>query len=151
LNDATVFSQVQRINFNKLIARSEAEQVLQNFLIAIGEPLSYNGVILGHIKMLAKATSENDFLFLSLTHLDQVDVKPSPSWAGGSGASELISLIELTINVLVFNYGRATVAKIVTAATEQLTSVSSVTVNTDKAVVKLHVGGKKISRVRKKK
>ncbi len=147
MSDATVFSQVQQIDFDRPLARSAAEQLLQKFLLTIGEPLSYHGVILGHIKMLAKTTGENNFLFLSLTHLDHVDVKPSPNW--GSGDLEPVNFIELTINVLVFNYSRSTVAKIVAAATEQLASVSRVKVNTAKAVVKLHVGGRKISRIKK--
>jgi hypothetical protein len=147
LSDATVFSQVQRIEFNRPISKLEVEQLLKKFLVGIGEPLAYNGVILGHIKMLARTTIENDFLFLSLTRLNQVDVKPSPNW--GSMGDEPIIAMELTINVLVFNYSRSIVKKVVAMATEQLASVSRVKVNIDKAVVKLHVGGKKISRVRK--
>ncbi|MBU2700972.1 hypothetical protein Ga0466249_002083 [Sporomusaceae bacterium BoRhaA] len=147
MSDATVFSQVQRIEFNRQISKLEVEQLLKKFLVGIGEPLAYNGVILGHIKMFARTTIENDFLFLSLTRLNQVDVKSSPNW--GSMGVEPIIAMELTINVLVFNYSRSIVKKVVAMATEQLASVSRVKVNTDKAVVKLHVGGKKISRVRK--
>lgn len=147
MSDATVFSQVQRIEFNRPISKLEVEQLLKKFLVGIGEPLAYNGVILGHIKMLARTTIENDFLFLSLTRLNQVDVKPSPNW--GSMGDEPSVAMELTINVLVFNYSRSIVKKVVAMATEQLASVSRVKVNIDKAVVKLHVGGKKISRVRK--
>lgn len=147
MSNATVFSQVQRIDFNRPVSKFEAEQLLKIILVKIGEPLSYHGVILGHIKMLAKTSCENDFLFLSLTRLDQVDVKPSPNWI--SVDVEPIIYIELTINVLVFNYSRGTVAKVVAAATKDLVSVSRVKVNTDKAVVKLHVTGQRISRIRK--
>lgn len=147
MSDATVFSQVQRIEFNEPISKLEIEQLLKKFLVGIGEPLAYNGVILGHIKMFARTAIENDFLFLSLTRLNQVDVKPSPNW-GSMGVESIIAL-ELTINVLVFNYSRSIVKKVVAMATEQLASVSRVKVNSDKAVVKLHMGGKKVSRVRK--
>ncbi len=142
MSDATVFSRVQQIDFDRPVATFEAQRLLKGFLVRIGEPLSYHGVILGHIKMLAKMAGENDFLFLSLTRLDEVDVKPSPNWASADAVP--IPSLELILNVLVFGYSREAVAKAVAAAAEQLAAVGRVKVKTARPAFKLHGMKRKI-------
>lgn len=143
MSEATVFSQVQRITFDSPVTKAQAEELLKKFLVTIGEPLAYNKIILGHIKMLAKATSENDFLFLSLTRLDQVDVKPSPIWANDNFTT--VEGLELTINVLVFGYNKALVTKAVTAASREiLPTHSQVKLKLKKTVLKFHMGKGKL-------
>ena len=150
MSDATVFCQVQRIKFDKPVAKFEAEQLLEKFMVTIGEPLSYNKIILGHIKMLARASNENIFLFLSLTRLDHADVKPSPGWANKNFTT--VDGFELTVNVLVFGYSKAKVTEIVAAASEQIAAVSSkVKVKTNKMIAKLPAGKRQIGRLKKEK
>lgn len=102
--DATVFSQVQRIELESCFTAVECEQRLRHFIELLGKALSHNGIILGHIKVLAKLPAFDDehFLVLSLTRLDSVDITQSKRWRE-SGNVSLLSL-ELHINVLVFGY-----------------------------------------------
>ena len=143
MSEATIFSQVQRIAFDSPVTKAEAGALLKKFLITIGEPLAYNKIILGHIKMLAKATDENDFLFLSLTRLDQIDVKSSPIWANDKFTA--VDELELTINVLVFGYNKATVTKAVAAASREiLPAHNQVKLKPKKKVLKFHMGKGKL-------
>lgn len=114
MSDATVFSRSQQLVFEMPVTRIDAENLLQKMLYAIGEQLSYNKIILGHIKVLARVSTEDDYLFLSITRLDCVDVKPSPNWLRASTST--INGMELDINVLVFGYSLSTVEKVVNAA-----------------------------------
>lgn len=114
MSDATVFSRSRQFVFEKPVTRTEVEGLLKKMLHAIGEQLSYNTVILGHIKVLARSSTGDDYLFLSLTRLDRVDVKASPDWSRLE--CDVIDNIELAINVLVFGYSSSTVEKVVDAA-----------------------------------
>lgn len=114
MSDATVFSRSRQFVFEKPVTRTEVEGLLKKMLHAIGEQLSYNAVILGHIKVLARLSTGDDYLFLSLTRLDRVDVKASSSWSRLE--CEVIDNIELAINVLVVGYSSGTVGKAVDAA-----------------------------------
>jgi len=114
LSDATVFSQTRRVVFAKPVSGIGLEKVLRDFLGALGEPLSYNGVILGHIKVMVRIPASEDLFFLSLTKLDRVDIKTSPTYSRTDDNN--IDSIELTINVLLFGYSRSTVEKTIGAA-----------------------------------
>jgi hypothetical protein len=80
------------------------ENLLREFMLSIGRTLSRYGIILGHIKLLAKLSelAVDHYLFLSLTTLDNVNVIPSRCWHNVNGVS--IGCIELDVNVLVFGY-----------------------------------------------
>jgi len=121
-NNATVFSRLQPIVFKEALTRLEVEEVLKKFMSAVGSPLSYKGVILGHIKVSARLEGKNDFLFLSLTRLDKVDVKASPQWCPTDGAA--IRNMELDINVLVFGHSIEMVEKIVCTSLQELQTSS---------------------------
>ncbi|EGO62998.1 hypothetical protein [Acetonema longum] len=108
--DATVFSRSRQVVFDKPIAKAELEELLQQIMNRMGEPLAYNGVILGHIKALARLPEENQYLFLSVTRLDQVDRKVSPEWSRRQGP---IDRMELAVNALVFGHSSSEVEKIV--------------------------------------
>ncbi|MDR7868519.1 MAG: hypothetical protein RIN56_17110 [Sporomusaceae bacterium] len=111
MSDATVFSQARQITFVRPVTMTDIERLLNEFLLGVGEKLSYNGIILGHIKVMAKRPTGDEFLFLSLTRLDQVDSKASPAWSQSADAG--VDCLELTINVLLFGYSRSTVEKAV--------------------------------------
>ncbi|MDT8902576.1 hypothetical protein [Anaeroselena agilis] len=117
MSDAVVFSKTRQVVFAEPLTRRGLEGALIGFLIALGEPLSYEGIILGHIKLLARLPASEAFLFLSLTRLDQVDIKGSPDWEqiddGGVGS------IDLAINILIFGYSRSTVEKAVDDAVQK--------------------------------
>lgn len=114
MSDATVFSRSRQLVFEKSVTRTEVEGLLKKMLHSIGEQLSYNAVILGHIKVLARLSTGDDYLFLSLTRLDRVDVTASSDWLRLE--CDVIDNIELAINVLVFGYSSSTVGKVVDAA-----------------------------------
>lgn len=116
-NNATVFSQLRLITFAESRTRIEVEELLKKFMSAVGTPLSYNGVILGHIKVLARITTKKDFLFLSLTRLDHVDSKASPEWS--STDCYKIDNMELDINVLVFGHNISMVEKVVDTSLQE--------------------------------
>ncbi|MGL5512918.1 MAG: hypothetical protein ACRDBM_06720 [Sporomusa sp.] len=102
--EATVFSQVRRIELESFSTAVECEQRLRHFVELLGKALSHNGIILGHIKVLAKLPAFDDehFLVLSLTRLDSVDITLSEHWREGDGVN--LRSLELHINVLVFGY-----------------------------------------------
>lgn len=104
IGDATVFSQVQRIELESCSTTVECEQGLRRFVEMLGKALSHKGIILGHIKVLVKLPAFDDehFLVLSLTRLDSVDITPSEHWRERGGVS--LCSLELHINVLVFGY-----------------------------------------------
>lgn len=110
MSDATVYSRCRQVIFDKPLARAELEGLLQQFMNGLGEPLAYNGVILGHIKALARLPEANQYLFLSLTRLDQVDRRASPEW---DSRQSPIGRMELAVNALVFGHSSAAVEKVV--------------------------------------
>ncbi len=117
MSDATVFSQSRKIAFVKPATMVDLEKLLKEFLLGVGEALSYNGIILGHIKMMAKVPAGGEFLFLSLTRLDQVDIKASSAWGQAEDAG--VDSLELTINVLLFGYSKNTVETVVNTALQK--------------------------------
>lgn len=117
MSNATVFSQSRCIIFEEPVTRIEVEGLLKKFMSAVGTPLSYNGVILGHIKVLARITTKTDFLFLSLTRLDHVDSKASPEWSS-MDCSKIYNM-ELDINVLVFGHSISMVEKVVDTSLQE--------------------------------
>lgn len=110
LTDATIFSKAHHILFEKPVTKPIIEKLVKRLILDIGRPLSYNGVIVGHIKLLAKI-SEDEFLFLSLTKLDRVDVKASSLWE--SDLSVEYNTINLDINVLVFGHSKKVIEEVV--------------------------------------
>ncbi|WP_371361914.1 hypothetical protein SRRS_32080 [Sporomusa rhizae] len=110
LTDATIFSKKYSISFNKSATKQIIENLVKQLIQNIGRPLSHNGIIVGHIKILAKF-SEEEFLFLSLTKLDRVDVKPSFQWE--NELSGECNTIELDINVLVFGHSKKVIDEVV--------------------------------------
>lgn len=110
LDGAVVFSRKYHIALLKSLSKQMIENLGRSLIQDLGRPLSHNGIIVGHIKVLAKVADE-EFLFLSLTRLDQVDCKVSSHWP-----EELVSewnAIDLDINVLVFGYDSKTIEKVV--------------------------------------
>ncbi|MBP2652709.1 MAG: hypothetical protein H6Q73_278 [Firmicutes bacterium] len=112
MNKAAVFSQSIPVSVARPIKRSDVEAVLKKFLLSIGQPLSNNGVILGHIKLLAKLAASEDYIFLSLTRMDRVDVK-TMSEDAVVDAGSLIRELVLELNVLVFGHSKEAVMKVV--------------------------------------
>ncbi len=112
LTDATIFSKFYPIIFNNAVRKANLEPMLKNLLLSIGVPLSHNGVIVGHLKLVAEISKE-EFLFLSLTRLDRVDVTASTSWTGQG--DDIIGM-DLKINVLVFGFNKNYIAEVVAAA-----------------------------------
>lgn len=110
LDDAVVFSKKYNLAFARPVARPVVEKLANCLIQDIGRPLSHKGVILGHIKVLAKLTEE-EFLFLSLTRLDRVDSKTSSRWS--AGVDDARNGIDLDINVLVFGHDGMTIEKVV--------------------------------------
>lgn len=117
MTDATVFSQTWQVILASPVTRGDLEKMLTSFLNDIGRPLSYHGVIVGHIKVLVRLPRNNDFLFLSLTRLDVIDVKPSPGWYGA--VAEAVGELALHINVLLFGFSKDAVAQTVAAALQK--------------------------------
>ncbi|TWH52072.1 hypothetical protein [Sporomusa sp. KB1] len=110
LTDATVFSKTHTISFDKPVTKLNVEKLVKQLIQDLGRPLAHNGIIVGHIKVLAKVTNE-EFLFLSLTRLDHLDVKSSAEWQ--TGLSSEFNSVSLDINVLVFGHSKKTVEEIV--------------------------------------
>lgn len=110
LTDATVVSKTYSISLDKPVTKLHVEKLVKTLIQDIGRPLAHNGIIVGHIKVLAKVPGE-EFLFLSLTRLDRLDVKSSSEWQSGL-ASEYNS-VTLDINVLVFGHSKKAVEEIV--------------------------------------
>lgn len=113
LTDASIFSKTHHIIFEQPVSKLLVEQLASRLIQDIGRPLSYNGIIVGHIKILVKL-SEEEFLFLSLTKLEQVDIKPSSQWK--SEVATEFNSVNLDINVLVFGYSKKVIEEIVTDA-----------------------------------
>lgn len=103
-NEATIFSRHYCVFFEKSITTLQMENLLREFMLSIGRTLSRYGIILGHIKLLAKLSelAVDHYLFLSLTTLDNVNVIPSKCWHNVNDVT--IGCIELDLNVLVFGY-----------------------------------------------
>lgn len=122
-SEATVFSQSRCILFKQTITTLEAEQLLREFITSLGRDLAYNGVILGHIKVLARLwqPAAEPFFFLSLTRLDWVDITPSEFWAKQGCVS--LDHLELDVNVLVFGYTMSQVEKVINNALRDLGNV----------------------------
>ncbi|CQR75145.1 hypothetical protein SOV_36490 [Sporomusa ovata DSM 2662] len=110
LTDATVFSKTHSISFDKPVTKLHVEKLVKQLIQDIGKPLAHNGIIVGHIKVLANVPGE-EFLFLSLTRLDRLDVKSSSEWQ--SGLSSEFTSVTLDINVLVFGHSKKAVEEIV--------------------------------------
>lgn len=110
LTDATVFSKTHHVIFEKTVTKPTIEKLVKRLIQDIGRPLSYNGIIVGHIKILAKF-SEEEFQFLSLTKLDRVDVKSSSQWE--TECSGEFNSIDLDINVLVFGHSKRVIEEVV--------------------------------------
>ena len=110
LTDATIFSKAHSISFDKPVTKLNVEKLVKQLIQDIGRPLAHNGIIVGHIKILAKVPNE-EFLFLSLTRLDRLDVKSSSQWQ--TGLSSEFDSVNLDINVLVFGHSKKAVEKIV--------------------------------------
>ncbi|QDR81421.1 hypothetical protein [Sporomusa termitida] len=113
LTDATVFSKTYTIPFDKELTKPAVEKLVRRLVLDVGSPLSHNGIIVGHIKVLAKLSAE-EFIFVSLTRLDRVDVKFSAQWP--VDAERGFTRFDLDVNVLVFGYEEAAIAKAVDAA-----------------------------------
>ena len=118
MNEPTIFSHKRCATFEIPLSRAEAEERLKEFVKAIARPLLYDTVVLGHIKVVARIPGETDFLFLSLTSSDRVDIKTSPSWL--SADARFISGMEIKINVLVFGYSMTTVTEVVEKSLKDL-------------------------------
>ncbi len=110
LTDATVFSKTNHVIFEKPVTKPIIEKLVKRLIQDIGRPLSYNGIIVGHIKILGKV-SEEEFQFLSLTKLDRVDVKSSSQWE--TEISGEFNSIDLDINVLVFGHSKRVIEEVV--------------------------------------
>ena len=116
LTDATVFSKFYPIVLKRAVSKKELEEMLKNLIQSIGKPLAHNGVIIGHIKLIA-GLSDKGFLFLSLTRLDRVDITPLSEW--NCEGNEVISL-DLTINVLIFGHSKGVINEVVNASIAEL-------------------------------
>ncbi|SDF00652.1 hypothetical protein [Sporomusa acidovorans] len=109
LTDATVFSETYCIEFEKPVTKPTVEKMVTRLIQAIGRPLAHNEIIVGHIKVLAKLDEE--FMFVSLTRMDRVDIKLSDKWTTDTVAK--FSRVKLDINVLVFGYSKKVIAELV--------------------------------------
>jgi hypothetical protein len=110
LTDAVVFSKTYHLEFEKAVTKPILERLTTELIQDIGRPLSHNGIIVGHIKVLAKLSDE-EFLFISLTRLDQVDQKMSAHWP--DGLADEYSRIKLDINVLIFGHRKKVIEDVV--------------------------------------
>lgn len=119
-NEATVFSQHYHISFVRPLQTLEMENLLREFISAIGQSLACEQVILGHIKLLGRLSelAVEHFLFLSLTRLDQINVIPSKCWAHVNGIT--LTCLELDINVLIFGHTFSEIETAVNAALSKL-------------------------------
>lgn len=121
MSDASVFSQSRQVVFAKPVTREDLKRLLNTFLLTVGEPLSYNGIILGHIKVMAKLPAGEHYLFLSLTRLDRVDTKTSPAFMPTDDAN--VDSIDLTVNVMVFGFSRSAIETVVNAALQNTLAI----------------------------
>lgn len=101
LRDAVVFSRKYRVNFKDIISKARVEELSKGLIQGISQPLSHKGIILGHIKLIA-IQSEEEFIFLSVTRLDAVDVKPSSKWLRRTEVK--VDKIDFEINVLLYGH-----------------------------------------------
>lgn len=101
---ATVFSKHYELALQKLMTIPQIEESLREATATIGKALANDGIILGHIKILARLPdlAVDRFLFLSLTRLDQIDITPSKYWSQVGGVN--LERLELHVNVLIFGY-----------------------------------------------
>lgn len=113
LTDATVFSKTYTISLDREITKPDLESMVKRLVLDVGGPLSHKGIIVGHIKVLAKLP-DGEFIFVSLTRLDRVDVRASAQWP--IAAERGLARFDLDVNVLVFGYDEAVIAKAVDAA-----------------------------------
>lgn len=115
-SEATIYSQSRYIIFRNNISTLEAERLLRAFVMSIGEELAYNGVILGHIKILAMLLQPvaEQFLCLSLTRLDRVDEVPSEGWPGEGDV--MTDRLKIYVNVLVCGHTISKVEEVVNQA-----------------------------------
>lgn len=118
MDKATAFSCREEVLFPTPLDGAAAEAKLRQFVISIGAQLACGGIILGHIKILAKITEGEKFLFLSMTRLGEVDVKHSLE--GGFGSIGRCSRMEVTINVLIIGRSIAEIEKAVGSAMGRL-------------------------------
>lgn len=118
-NDAAIFSRSRTIVFDRPVARSEIERLLKKCLGNIGRQLSFNKVILGHIKMIAYLSGKEDFIFLSLTSTDRIDSKFSPSFQNSLNEEE-IKKADLDINVVLFGHSLRKVKLTVNSSLQKL-------------------------------
>ncbi|BBB91112.1 MAG TPA: hypothetical protein PKA28_11135 [Methylomusa anaerophila] len=112
LTDATIFSKFYPIIFEKAVRKADLKPMLSDLIQSIGSPLSHNGVIVGHIKLVAEILNE-EFLFLSLTRLDQGDVTVSANWT--DQGDDIVGMV-LKINVLVFGHSKNNITEVVGTA-----------------------------------
>ncbi len=117
MDDAVVFSKKYCLEFPGSADKAAIEQLAVKLIQAIGQPLAHNGIIVGHIKVLAKWPDEV-FIFLSLTRLAQVDVKRSAQWTDRLAAGE--NSLQLDINVLLFGHTYAEIETVVLSSLAQL-------------------------------
>ncbi|WP_371371741.1 hypothetical protein [Sporomusa aerivorans] len=115
-NTATVFSKWYDVSLGKIMTTTQTEELLRESIAFIGRALAYNGIILGHIKILARLPEPviDRYLFLSLTRLEQIDITPSKYWSKVSGIG--LTHIELHVNVLIFGYTFSEVEAVITEA-----------------------------------
>ena len=113
LTDATIFSRTYMLSFTEKLGKPAIEAAVKQLISNIGAPLAHNNIIVGHIKLLAKLSDE-EFLFLSLTRLDHVDIKTSALWQTNLPAET--AELQLDVNVLMFGYGRKVIEETVRAA-----------------------------------
>lgn len=103
LSDAVIYSKKYAINFKQDLSKVNIEVLFKQLFEQISRPLSHNGIILGHIKLIVSISKE-EFMFLSVTRLDSVDAKFSSQWQRDSSVTA--SNINLDINVLIYGYKR---------------------------------------------
>lgn len=112
LDDAVIFSKLIPVVFEKPVRKKSFAGMLTRLVKSIGTHLSHNGVIIGHIKLVAELPDEQ-FLFLSLTRLEQVDMTASANW-GAEG--DEVTRTDLKINILIFGYSESYIAEVADAA-----------------------------------
>ena len=109
LIDATSFSKFYPIILKRAVTKKNLGEMLKRLIQSIGKPLAHNGVIIGHIKILAEISDE-EFLFLSLTSLERVNIAASSDWT--YEGDELIGL-DIKISVLLFGHSKSVVVEVV--------------------------------------
>jgi hypothetical protein len=117
MDDAVVFSKKYCLDFPGSVDKPAVAELAGKLIQDIGRPLAHNGIIVGHIKVLAKWPDE-EFIFLSLTRLAQVDVKKSAQWTDTLAAGE--NSLQLDINVLLFGHTYTEIETVVLSSLAQL-------------------------------